>query len=118
MWPRSPVAVEVAEVRGRLFDLGPYPALVAGEGRVAGELWRFTEEDLAVTLAALDRIEGFCGQADDWYHRQVIQCRVADESVPAWTYSYARPQELAAACRVPPDADGLCRWSHPTAPVE
>jgi gamma-glutamylcyclotransferase (GGCT)/AIG2-like uncharacterized protein YtfP len=37
-WPRKPIYVEVARVRGALYDLGPYPALVEGSDFVAGEL--------------------------------------------------------------------------------
>jgi gamma-glutamylcyclotransferase (GGCT)/AIG2-like uncharacterized protein YtfP len=39
---------------GRLIDLGRYPALVEGQGRVIGELYRVSR----ATLQQLDRIEG------------------------------------------------------------
>ena len=35
LWPHAPVAVVPAIVPGRLHDLGPYPALVAGADLVA-----------------------------------------------------------------------------------
>jgi gamma-glutamylcyclotransferase (GGCT)/AIG2-like uncharacterized protein YtfP len=53
-WPRQPLAVEPAWTLGRLFDLGPYPGLLAGTDRVLGELWRFAAEDLPETLRVLD----------------------------------------------------------------
>jgi gamma-glutamylcyclotransferase (GGCT)/AIG2-like uncharacterized protein YtfP len=109
-WPRRPVKVEAAAVRGTLYDLGPYPALVEGSDLVAGELWHFAAEDLPATLAALDRIEGYSGGAGDLYRRAVIECRSDDGTVKAWTYWYARATELETAQRVKPDKDGLCRW--------
>ncbi|MCG5536062.1 gamma-glutamylcyclotransferase family protein [Ectothiorhodospira mobilis] len=44
-----------AHLRGRLFDLGPYPALRPGPDRVRGEVYRVD----AATLAHLDRLEGY-----------------------------------------------------------
>ena len=41
-----------ASVAGRLLDLGRYPALVAGAGRVKGELYRLDDPEL---LPVLDR---------------------------------------------------------------
>jgi gamma-glutamylcyclotransferase (GGCT)/AIG2-like uncharacterized protein YtfP len=116
LWPRQPQGIEPAEVRGALFDLGIYPALAAGEDRVAGELWHFA--DIPSTLAALDQIEGHCGRPDDLYERIVICCQTAASEQPAWTYRFAQPQQLTAAQRVRPSPDGLCRWSNREAPAD
>jgi len=43
-------------VRGALFDLGRYPGLVAGRGRVRGEVYRLADAQL---LRTLDREEGY-----------------------------------------------------------
>src|SRR5262245_29758041 len=94
MWPKAPLAVEVAEVRGMLFDLGRYPALVAGDERVGGELWHFAAEDLPTTLEELDRIEGYRRMPDDLYRREASECHTASRRHRAWTYRYARPQDL------------------------
>lgn len=115
-WPRRPSKVEAATVCGALYDLGPYPALVAGDETITGELWHFHPGDMDVTLAALDRVEGFRGSDDDLYERVVIECQTVTGGVQAWTYLYARARDLTDAQRVLRDAAGLCRWSRPTAP--
>ncbi|MGV3486875.1 MAG: gamma-glutamylcyclotransferase family protein [Planctomycetaceae bacterium] len=67
MWPRRPLQIRPAYVRGQLYDIGPYPALLVDEqdGQsadedldwVAGELWSFERSDMDETLLALDEIE-------------------------------------------------------------
>lgn len=47
-----------------LFDLGPYPAMVAGQTSVTGELYRVDQ----VTLATLDELEGH----PTYYSRRTI----------------------------------------------
>src|SRR5690606_7950090 len=94
-WPRPPLLVEPATVRAWLFDLGPYPALVVPAAReeadtIAGELWHMAADDLDITLAALDRVEGVQGKRNDLYRRVEIICTAANRHVPAWTYEYAR----------------------------
>ncbi len=109
-WPRPPVSIEFATVRGALYDLGPYPALVPGDDTVGGELWHIAECDIAVTLAALDRIEGYANRKDDLYRRVIVECRTAAGSVPAWTYHLALAELLHSARRIAPDAQGVCDW--------
>jgi gamma-glutamylcyclotransferase (GGCT)/AIG2-like uncharacterized protein YtfP len=117
MWPRQPLVIEPAEVRGALYDLGPYPALAAGDDRVAGELWHFAAADLPATLAALDRIEGYRGRADDLYKRIEVRCQTTTGAMSAWTYCFAEPHHMTATQQVRPGPDGLCRWPNPSAPV-
>lgn len=109
-WPRQPLDVEPAWTLGCLYDLGPYPALIAGADRVLGELWRMAPEDMQETLCVLDGIEGFGNQPGDLYQRVVVECTTeAGQSVPAFTYRYARP--LPAGARpVPADERGFCTW--------
>ena len=116
-WPRRPLSVEPATVRGRLYDLGPYPALIEGAETVAGELWNFAAEDLSPTLAALDEIEGYRGREEDQYRRVVIQCRLPGGEVAAWTYLFSRLQDIARATKIPPDENGVRRWSKPDVPL-
>jgi gamma-glutamylcyclotransferase (GGCT)/AIG2-like uncharacterized protein YtfP len=110
-WPRSPLKIEPAAVHGELYDLGPYPALVAGKDTIAGELWHFAPEDMEPTLAALDKVEGCDDSSGDWYIRSVINCQTANGPLKAWTYRFGPPEKLARAPRVAPDPTGVCRWS-------
>jgi gamma-glutamylcyclotransferase (GGCT)/AIG2-like uncharacterized protein YtfP len=117
-WPRPPLAVETATVRGTLYDLGAFPALTVGDGLVEGELWHLAARDLAETLAALDRIEGHSGTINDLYRREIIRCTASVGAIAAWTYRYARLDRLKPSQRIGPDSRGLCRWSRPDVPVK
>jgi gamma-glutamylcyclotransferase (GGCT)/AIG2-like uncharacterized protein YtfP len=109
-WPRRPTAVESATVRGALYDLGKYPALIAGEDTITGELWHLSPDDLAETLTVLDRVEGFAGRSDDLYRREIIDCHTAAGSEAAWTYVFFQAHRLLESQRIQPDKRGLCRW--------
>jgi len=109
-WPTKPLNIEPATVQGALYDLGPYPGLASGADLVAGELWHFAEDDMPATLAALDEVEGYSGAADDWYRRTIIECRTSSGIVLAWTYLYARTNELQDSQRIRPNANGSCQW--------
>jgi len=118
-WPRTPIRVVPACVKGALYDLGPYPALLPGNDWVIGEAWEIAERDLPATLEVLDRIEGFASRPDDLYSRRQIECWLdSAESrrtpVSAWTYFYAR--QVRTDQRLQPSADGSCRW--PTEPAK
>ena len=85
--------VEPARTRGRLYDLGLFPALVAGEGTVHGELVRLDAADLAAALTLLDRLEGYRpgDPANSMYLRRVIDVRTATgASARAHAYFYNR----------------------------
>lgn len=75
-------------VRGRLYDLGPYPAAVPSphpEHRVRGLVYRIEEGLRELLLGELDRYEG----AE--YRRQVASVVLeGGEVVQAWVYFYAR----------------------------
>jgi gamma-glutamylcyclotransferase (GGCT)/AIG2-like uncharacterized protein YtfP len=83
--PQQPPGVErslrlrgACRIPGRLHDMGVgYPALVVGEGSVAGELYEVA--DLAV-LEVLDAYE-----PPPYTRRQV---RLVEPEVDAWTYVY------------------------------
>lgn len=111
-WPRRPILIEWATVRGELRDLGEYPALVSGDDLILGELWRFNAEDLAVTLPVLDEIEWFGQDDEDLYQRRVANCcTLFGETVPALSYWFADPSSISKSPIVQPDAEGFCRWT-------
>lgn len=74
---------------GTLHDLGSYPALAPGEGRVAGELCRIVSPD---ALAILDVWEDYV--ADDEDGSEYVRRRVTllQPAGTAWTYEFNRPQ--------------------------
>ena len=117
-WPRKPQRIEPATVRGALYDLGACPALAAGDDCVAGELWHLAPEDLLPTLFELDRVEGFRGRAGDLYERVTITCQTATGSRQAWTYRFARCEQLKSSQRIAPNPNtGQTHWPQPVSPV-
>ena len=70
-----------ATIRGDLYDLGPYPAVVPGRGTVHGELYLVPKSG----LARLDRVEG-----DEYVRRRVTARCAAGSPVRAWAYFYRR----------------------------
>ncbi len=111
-WPRKPLRIECAPLRGQRRDLGDYPALIAGEDVILGELWSFMESDVDATLSVLDEIEWYGQDDDDLYVREIVACRtLSGEERPAFTYRYAKPAEIARSPIVQPDDEGFCRWT-------
>jgi gamma-glutamylcyclotransferase (GGCT)/AIG2-like uncharacterized protein YtfP len=80
-------------IRGALYDLGEYPALVLeGAGWVAGELYRV--RDMVKRLPALDEAEGYhpADEAGSLYVRRRVAVLIGDGSTrEAWVYVYNGP---------------------------
>ena len=106
-WPAHPLAISPATMTGALYDLGPYPAMTAGRGRVAGECWSIADADVAAVLDALDAIEGYSGDADyDLYTRVRESCQTEDgRTLTCWTYFYNRD-----VSDLTPRAGPIARW--------
>ncbi len=88
-------------VRGRLYDLGPYPALVDHEDPEAGWV------DGYVRTVSMDQLQGsldsYEGVGEGLYRRVTVATRAGRQ---VWVYVYARP--------VPHSAIGpLSRWNSP-----
>lgn len=82
-----------ATVRGSLYDLGRYPALVAGPGLVHGDLLRI---EPGPHLAAIDAYEECAGDAPLYARRELVATRPDGCMVQVWAYVYLRPVRSAA----------------------
>lgn len=100
----APGATEVSEgtVRGQLLDLGRYPGLIEGAGRVRGEIYHLDDPEL---LPILDREEGY-----NFVRRRAIVTLGGGRRVRAWLYRYRGPRERAI-----PIPDGDYRRARPPA---
>jgi phosphoserine phosphatase len=81
-----------ATTEGLLADLGAYPGLVDGDGRVRGRAYALRTP--ADTFAWLDAYEGLAGRPDDEY-RRIVRGIALDTGVriEAWVYRYNGPQK-------------------------
>ncbi|MFO0921136.1 MAG: gamma-glutamylcyclotransferase family protein [Pirellulales bacterium] len=103
VWPHTPNHIETAWIEADLYDLGPYPAIHAGSGKVAGELWTFDPAHMQATLGALDEAEGF-GQLNEpnYYERRTVSAHTADgRTVDAFAYFMCNGDRLSKARRIP-----------------
>jgi gamma-glutamylcyclotransferase (GGCT)/AIG2-like uncharacterized protein YtfP len=91
-----------------LYDMGPYPALVPGEGVVRGDLLQLD----AATLAVADRIEGHPA----YYRRGAVTVQTADGEMTAWVY-WAPPGLTTGKPRIT-NGDWLRRHEAPLVPTD
>lgn len=111
-WPALPLSIEPGYVRGTLYDLGPYPALVAGDDWILGEVWRFASASLDAVRATLDAIEVY-GQPDepDLYLRRPIDVYASPAGarrVVCETYFFADVAALRPDQRMVPSCTTDC----------
>jgi gamma-glutamylcyclotransferase (GGCT)/AIG2-like uncharacterized protein YtfP len=85
-------------VRGRLFDLGPYPALVDCDDPAAGWVEGYVRPADPAELNG--RLDAYEGVAEGLYRRVASTTRAGRQ---VWVYVYARP--IPATARGP-----LTRW--------
>jgi gamma-glutamylcyclotransferase (GGCT)/AIG2-like uncharacterized protein YtfP len=110
-WPHAPEKIEPATIRGQIRDLGPYPALIDGDGIVSGELWTIGAGKFDETIRVLDEIEGYGNEDADLYVRKVVDCVTADgERKRAYTYYFANPSAIRNSPLVPANSDGVSHW--------
>ena len=80
-------------VRGLLYDVGLFPALVAGDGMVRGELVRVKPELWRSVVAVLDDLEEYRADDEDgsMYLRRVVTAHTeSGENIAVSTYFYNR----------------------------
>jgi gamma-glutamylcyclotransferase (GGCT)/AIG2-like uncharacterized protein YtfP len=112
-WPHRPLHVRVGSIHAKLFDLGPYPAVILSnpsdsldgdspdadspDDCVLGEVWTIAPEHLAETLQVLDQVEGFVlDRHDNEYVRKVVEVTLeTGERIQAFVYEYANRDRLA-----------------------
>ncbi len=77
-------------LRGRLYDLGAYPALLPGDGRVRAELYEPLDDRL---IGFLDAFEGYDPRRpkQSQYRRQRVE--LIEPHIDAWVYLYNRSVE-------------------------
>jgi len=80
--------VRACLIPGSLYDVGPYPALVPGDGVVRGELWRTVSED---ALDVVDRWEGYEAAVEEQAPYVRRRTRLIDPDLDAWVYVWNRP---------------------------
>lgn len=80
-----------AKVKGRLYDMGSYPAGIAttDDHFIVGELYQAkNEHEFSWAIGQLDDYEGVSVEADEvqLYRREVADIFVNGETVKAWIY--------------------------------
>lgn len=84
-----------AKVKGRLFDMGSYPAAIptSDNAYIIGELYTIRDEsEFAWAIAQLDDYEGVNVEGDEvqLYRRELAEIKTNDHAVAAWMYWYNR----------------------------
>jgi gamma-glutamylcyclotransferase (GGCT)/AIG2-like uncharacterized protein YtfP len=81
-------SVKKATVRGWMYDLGAYPAVIEGEGLISGELIEFHNSTEA--FKKMDLLEGFyhTGSSNNHYERIITTCCTEDGEEECQIYVY------------------------------
>jgi gamma-glutamylcyclotransferase (GGCT)/AIG2-like uncharacterized protein YtfP len=82
-----------AKVKGKLYDLGTYPAGVTSEEEsyIVGELYQaINEHEFSWAIGQLDDYEGVSVEADEiqLYRREATEVYINDSITTAWIYWY------------------------------
>lgn len=111
VWPVEPTEITAGWAYGTLYGRDDYPALLHGEHRVIGEIWKFDLSQMRDVLAVLDDVEGTEGNSpNDLYHRHVVDAR-SDRGtiVQAYAYFYNR-DPIADGFVIVPANDAAQSW--------
>lgn len=118
VWPAKALEVQWGTTRGVLYDLGYFPAMVAGEGVVGGEVWFMDEDDMVATLKALDRLEGYNPRGGGLYDRRQVAVTLTSgrdrgTEVICWAYfmvSTDKIEEVLGDLVLVQPVDGVATW--------
>jgi gamma-glutamylcyclotransferase (GGCT)/AIG2-like uncharacterized protein YtfP len=85
--------ISAAKVKGKLYDLGEYPAAVPTDEDtyIVGELYDIKDEsEFSWAIGQLDDYEGVNVEADEvqLYRRELTEITTDDKKVTAWIYWY------------------------------
>lgn len=72
---------------GQLYDFGPYPCLISGDGVVRSELWRVISEDALGVLDAWEEYDARSPSSSAYVRRRV---RLLEPRHQAWVYYWNR----------------------------
>lgn len=83
-----------AKARGKMYDLGTYPAAKPTDEEcfIVGELYRIkNEKEFDWAMGQLDDYEGVDVEYDEvqQYYREITQVYYNNETIPAWIYWYS-----------------------------
>jgi gamma-glutamylcyclotransferase (GGCT)/AIG2-like uncharacterized protein YtfP len=82
--------LEDGHVAGTLLDLGGFPGIVAGRGRVRGEVWRLDAPNAPEVLRTLDEYEGY-----NFERRATVATLASGRRVRVLVYRYRGPRTRA-----------------------
>jgi len=81
-----------AKAKGKLFDLGPFPAGVpANDGFIVGELYSIrNESEFGWAIGQLDDYEGVSAEPDEiqLFRRELVDVFIENSTTLAWIYWY------------------------------
>jgi gamma-glutamylcyclotransferase (GGCT)/AIG2-like uncharacterized protein YtfP len=85
--------IGIARVKGKLFDMGEYPAAIPAndDGFIQGELYQIKNEaEFAWAIGQLDDYEGVTPEPgeEQLYRRELSSILIDDKIITAWIYWY------------------------------
>lgn len=85
-----------AKIKGVMYSLGAFPAVIKGDGEVHGELMFIDEKFYDFVLKQVDVLEGYVpGRNDNMYNREIVLATLPDGAkIEAYVYYWAKPYTL------------------------
>jgi len=83
--------IDAAKVKGKLFDMGSYPAAIpcTDDHFIVGELYEIRDEsEFSWAIGQLDDYEGVNVESDEvqLYRRELSEIVIQDKKITAWMY--------------------------------